>query len=121
MPAEPRQGARKQGRERRAQKDWAKGNRIRISRLDAEDDTHDRATEKMRPKSVAIKAGDTVQWHWAEDNHSTTSDTGIWDSGVQNTGFNFPHTFSLPGTFPYHCSIHGGVGGLGMSGTVTVT
>ena len=76
---------------------------------------------QFNPKSVAIKVGDTVQWHWAEDNHSTTSDTGIWDSGVQNTGFNFPRTFSSPGTFPYHCSIHGGVGGVGMSGTVTVT
>ena len=76
---------------------------------------------QFNPKSISIKAGDTVQWQWSEDNHSTTSDTALWDSGVHNSGFTFSHTFPSPGSFPYHCSIHGGAGGVGMSGTVTVT
>ena len=71
-----------------------------------------------------INAGDTVTWKWDDGtDHSVTSDTGIWDSGVKSGGPPFPQisrTFTAPGTFPYHCVIHGGPGGAGMSGTVTV-
>jgi plastocyanin len=74
---------------------------------------------QFNPKSISIKAGDTVQWQWQEDEHSTTSDAGLWDSGVHNSGFTFSHTFPSAGVFPYHCSIHGAAGGVGMSGTVT--
>ena len=74
------------------------------------------------PPAVSVAIGDVVRWQWDDSlPHSTTSDTGLWDSGV-HTGmpFTFDHTFTSPGTFAYHCSIHGGTGGLGMSGTVTV-
>ena len=74
------------------------------------------------PPALSIAVGDIVLWQWDDSlPHSTTSDTGAWDSGV-HTGmpFSFPHTFTGPGTFAYHCSIHGGTGGVGMSGTVTV-
>src|ERR1700722_5321875 len=37
------------------------------------------------PATNNINAGDVIIWHWAGNDHSTTSDTnGIWDSGVQN-------------------------------------
>src|SRR3954467_12028962 len=74
-----------------------------------------------------IHVGDTI--HWVDDQgfHSTTSVAGSaesWDSGAQNTGFTFDHTFTHAGTFTYFCSIHGqdngnGTAG-GMSGTITV-
>jgi hypothetical protein len=74
------------------------------------------------PANISINIGDTVHWLWDDaDPHSTTSDAAIWDSGVHTgAGFIFDHTFTSPGAFPYHCSIHGAAGGLGMSGTVTV-
>lgn len=78
---------------------------------------------KFTPQDITINAGDTVQWTWVASDHSTTSGTpgmpdGLWDSGIQNTGFVFSRTFSTPGTFPYFCSVHGVC--CGMIGSVTV-
>ena len=79
---------------------------------------------KFTPQDVTIQVGDTVQWTWAANGHSTTSGTpghpdGMWDSGVQNIGFTFSQTFLTAGTFPYYCTPHGGC--CGMIGSVTVT
>ena len=79
---------------------------------------------KFTPQNVTIQAGDTVQWVWAANGHSSTSGTpgnpnGLWDSGVQNSGFIFNHTFPAAGTFSYYCSPHGAC--CGMVGSVTVT
>jgi plastocyanin len=63
-----------------------------------------------------ITVGTTIRWAWVDATHSTTSNTGIWDSGEHGTPFNFPRTFNTPGTFPYHCTVHGSM----MSGTVIV-
>ena len=78
---------------------------------------------RFNPQNVTIQAGDTVQWSWVASGHSSTSGTpgnpdGIWDSGVQNSGFVFSHTFSTAGTFPYYCTPHGAC--CGMIGSVTV-
>ena len=67
---------------------------------------------KFTPQNVTIHVGDTVQWTWAGSGHSSTSGTpgnpdGLWDSGVQNSGFVFSHTFTTAGTFNYFCSPHG--------------
>jgi plastocyanin len=55
----------------------------------------------------------------------TTSDlAGKWDSGVHNAPHSFEFTFQAADamtTFPYYCSIHGGPGESGMSGSVEVT
>lgn len=61
------------------------------------------------PQKVEIIPGDTIEWDWVSGQHSTTSDTGVWDSGIHNTGnpkFTYSHTFSTEGTFAYHCSVH---------------
>ena len=72
------------------------------------------------PANIMINAGEAVDWKWDNtDQHSVTSDTPGFDSGVL-TGPTFSHTFPAAGTFAYHCVIHGGPGGIGMSGTVTV-
>ena len=75
------------------------------------------------PAFVSIQQGDSVQWIWDDDTHSTTSGSpgspsGFWNSGVLNDGATFMHVFSDPGTFPYYCSVHGGC--CGMVGTVYV-
>jgi plastocyanin len=79
------------------------------------------------PNPVTIHVGDTVEWVWNSDDHSTTSVAGSvesWDSGVQNTGFMFEHTFTHVGTFVYYCKIHGVDNGngtaSGMSGSIIV-
>jgi plastocyanin/FtsP/CotA-like multicopper oxidase with cupredoxin domain len=74
------------------------------------------------PSTLPIAVGDIVRWQWDDSlPHSTTSDTALWDSGVHTgTPFTFDHTFTGPGSFAYHCAIHGATGGVGMSGTVTV-
>ena len=79
---------------------------------------------KFTPQNVTIHVGDTVQWTWAANNHSSTSGTpgnpdGLWDSGVHNIGFVFSRVFTTAGTFNYFCSPHGLC--CGMIGTVTVT
>jgi len=79
---------------------------------------------KFTPQDVTIHVGDTVQWTWAASDHSSTSGTpghpdGLWDSGIQNSGFVFSQTFTTTGTFPYFCTVHGLC--CGMVGSVTVT
>jgi len=60
-----------------------------------------------------IHVGDTVMWTWVGSNHSTTSGPcppcsadGRWDSGINDSGHTFSHTFSQAGTFPYFCMVH---------------
>src|SRR5580765_6407526 len=69
------------------------------------------------PSSVTIRPGDQVQWTWGSSGHSTTSGSpgmpsGIWNSGINNQGATFTHTFNTIGTFPYYCIPHGGCCGM---------
>lgn len=66
-----------------------------------------------------IRRGDTVVWTWFGNFHSVTSDTDLFDSGVQNVPFTFQHTFNETGLFGYYCVFHG-VPGQFMFGTVNV-
>ncbi len=69
---------------------------------------------------ATINLGDTVRWVWMAGFHSVTSDDNIFDSGIHETPFTYEYTFNDPGLFPYYCAVHGGSGGIGMAGTVTV-
>jgi plastocyanin len=62
------------------------------------------------PWLVTIHPGDQVKWTWGSSGHSTTSDNGIWDSGIRGEGATFTHTFDSVGTFTYHCIREGEVG-----------
>ena len=72
------------------------------------------------PDPVNINTGDTVNWTWGSNFHSSTSGTNCptfngpgpntWDSGVHNVPFSFQFTFNTPGSFPYFCSVHCFVG-----------
>jgi glucose/arabinose dehydrogenase/plastocyanin len=78
---------------------------------------------KFTPQDVTVQVGDTVQWNWADNGHSTTSGTpdhpdGLWDSGIQDNGATFSQTFLTAGAFSYFCSPHGSC--CGMIGSVTV-
>jgi plastocyanin len=66
------------------------------------------ADNVFNPSSSTINVNDQVKWTWTGSNpHSTTSNTGLWDSMTHGNGFTFSRTFTAAGNFPYHCTIHG--------------
>lgn len=79
------------------------------------------------PKSVTVKVGVTVTWtNRGERPHTVTADDGSFDSGGDASdyvlpGQTFSHTFTKTGRFPYYCRLHGGHGGAGQAGVITVT
>jgi ribosome biogenesis GTPase len=56
-----RQGDGKHSRLRRARKDWIKGNRERVSRIDADDEAVAGGRESMRPRAIAIDEAGNVE------------------------------------------------------------
>ena len=72
---------------------------------------------KFNPSSITISAGTTIIWTNKENTiHTVTSDnSGTFNSGDLSQGKTFSYTFSLPGTYPYHCIHHSG-----MAATVIV-
>jgi plastocyanin len=75
---------------------------------------------EYHPDIVHIGVGETVTWTNDDrtlfpTNHTVTADDGSFDSGTIRERNSFDYTFTSPGSFTYHCSIHAG-----MSGTVVV-
>jgi plastocyanin len=69
------------------------------------------------PSTLTVSKGTTVTWQNNDGvTHTSTSDTGLWDTGNIAPGSIKDVTFSNAGTFKYHCTIHGPT----MSGTVVV-
>ena len=58
------------------------------------------------PVTTTINVNDQVKWTWLSNYHTTTSATGLWDSGLYNSGYTYTHTFTTAGTFPYSCTYH---------------
>lgn len=74
------------------------------------------------PEEIVVSAGTTVVWTQKGSlPHTVTSDDDLFDSDSLSKGDTFSFTFEEPGTYPYYCKFHGGPGGTGMAGTVTVT
>lgn len=72
---------------------------------------------KFTPPSLTVPVGTKVTWtNNAQIDHTTTSNTGVWDSGHIAKTKTFSFTFTKAGTFPYHCMIHPS-----MKGTIVVT
>lgn len=61
----------------------------------------------FNPETVTISVGTTLTWiNLDSAPHTVTSDDNLFDSGNLNQNATFSHTFTTPGTFTYHCSIH---------------
>lgn len=59
------------------------------------------------PQVVTVKAGSSVYWrNMDSEAHTVTSDTGAFNSRVLQPGVGYSFTFTRPGTYSYHCSIH---------------
>ena len=89
----------------------------------------------MAPKSVTVTPGSTVTWKPnGPAPHTFTSDgcgdsgagACVFDSGiaqtVNGTGARTSYSFKFDnaGQYAYYCRIHGGPGGVGQSGVITV-
>lgn len=64
-----------------------------------------------------ILVGDTIRWNWIDGDHTTTSNTGLWDAVINMANPTFDFQFTSAGSFPYRCVLHDI---FGMRGTVTV-
>lgn len=61
----------------------------------------------FKPRAITIAKGTRVRWTNAGSvSHTTTSNKGLWDSGVLAPGAAFGRVFRRVGTFRYHCTIH---------------
>ena len=70
------------------------------------------------PATITVSVGTTVTWSNSDAfAHTTTSNTGVWDSGNIAGGGSSAFKFTTPGTYPYQCTIHAA---MGMRGTVIV-
>ncbi len=70
------------------------------------------------PDELEVQPGATVVWAWQGGvTHNVTFDDGQ-ASEDQSSG-TYERTFAAPGSFPYHCTIHG-TATTGMRGVVTV-
>lgn len=82
--------------------------------------------DSFQAQTVTVTQGDTVKWtDNGNESHTVTADNGSFDSSAGGSavlakGQTFSATFNTPGSFAYHCKIHGGPGGVGMSGTIVV-
>jgi plastocyanin len=76
------------------------------------------------PQALTITAGTRVVWNWAPTAryHNVVPDGTIpTRSGNPVDGpATYQFQFDTPGTYRYYCEVHGGPGGIGMSGIVTV-
>ena len=66
--------------------------------------------------TVVIGVNNTVTWINNDvAPHTVTALDGSFDSGIFNPGQSWTHTFTTPGTYTYHCTLHPW-----MSGIITV-
>lgn len=85
----------------------------------------------FEPATLTIQAGDSVTWTNIDGPHNVRADDNSFRcaNGCDDTGGNgnvaaspwsFTRTFNTAGLVLYHCQLHGGPGGDGMSGSLTV-
>ena len=59
------------------------------------------------PPTITVAAGTPIVWTNKDATaHTVTSDTRQFDSPVLDVSDTFSQTFTTPGTYTYHCSIH---------------
>jgi len=70
------------------------------------------------PEPVTAKMGDVIGWMNNDTTpHTATLDDNTCTTDTINVGASGALTFSAPGTYAYHCTIHPTI----MKGTITIT
>jgi plastocyanin len=85
--------------------------------------THDVTVQDFTftPQTLTITVGDAVKWTNIQGIHNVVADDNSFTSGPPAPApWEFIHTFTIAGSNPYYCEPHGGPGGQGMSGVITV-
>lgn len=76
--------------------------------------------DTFSPGTTSVATGQVVQWTVASDSvpHNVTFDSNgdLTSPGSLGPGDTWQVKFTVPGTYPYHCTIHDG-----MNGQITVT
>ena len=74
---------------------------------------------KFVPAATNISVNDQVIWSWVGINHNVTSlsNPPSWTASPTMSSGTFTNTFTVPGNYPYECTIHAG---FGMVASVTV-
>jgi plastocyanin len=59
------------------------------------------------PANITVSVGTKITWN-NNDNitHTVTADDNSFDSGNISGGSSYSRTFSVAGTYSYHCTIH---------------
>jgi plastocyanin len=74
-------------------------------------------SKTFAPAAVTVAPGDTVTWTWSETRShnvtSTSTQAETISSGTKSSG-TYVKTFTIAGTYTYHCTLHSG-----MNGSVT--
>ena len=80
------------------------------------------SSNQFTAKNVTVNQGEMVTWNNTGGTHNVKFDDGSYTmpSPASSALWSVSRTFNTPGTFGYYCQVHGGPGGVGMSGTVTV-
>lgn len=71
------------------------------------------------PSTITIDPGQPVCWTWNAMSHNVRANDGSFGSGQPAASGTFQRTFTEPGTYGYHCQVHGSATS-GMRGTVVV-
>ncbi len=73
------------------------------------------------PSMLTITVGDTVRWINEQGLHNVVADDNSFTSGAPlSAPWAYEFVFTTAGVNPYYCEVHGGTGGVGMSGVITV-
>ena len=73
------------------------------------------------PQDITVPVGTRVAWVNDGGRHQIVADDDSFKSQQLTAAQQkFVYQFRRPGVFPYHCYFHGGAGGKGMAGVVTV-
>jgi plastocyanin len=80
-------------------------------------------TNTFTPGTVSVFQGETVTWNNTGGFHNVKFDDGSYTqpASPQSAPWTVTRTFTTPGSYRYYCQVHGGPGGVGMSGIVNVT
>jgi plastocyanin len=60
----------------------------------------------FQPKTITVRAGDTITWTNNDTTTHTATSTGNWDTGGFAPGTSRSITFATAGTYQYFCLLH---------------
>lgn len=74
------------------------------------------------PARFSVPAGSTIVFkNTSQFPHTATADNGSFDTGLIAPGASESIVVKKAGKIAFHCQFHGGAGGVGQSGSVTIT